>query len=76
MVKDLVPDLSNPRERLIKGCEVFMADTVFFKEGKLDFLVQNDKEFCLSFDTKTKMTLFEVRKKLNEIVKERRQYTV
>lgn len=49
-----------------------MPDTVFFKEGKLDFLVQNDKEFCLSFDTKTKMTLFEVRKKLNDIVKERR----
>jgi hypothetical protein len=53
-----------------------MPDTVFFKEGKIDFLAQNDREFCLSFDTKTKLTLFEVRKSLVKISKERKSDTV
>jgi len=72
----LIPDPNNPRERLIKGCEIFMPDTVFFKEGKIDFVAQNDKEFCLSFDTKTKLTLFEVRKSLVKVSKERKADTV
>ena len=76
LVKDLIPDPNNPRERLIKGCEIFMPDTVFFKEGKIDFVAQNDKEFCLSFDTKTKLTLFEVRKSLIKVSKERKTDTV
>jgi hypothetical protein len=53
-----------------------MPDTVFFKEGKIDFVAQNDKEFCLSFDTKTKLTLFEVRKSLIKVSKERKTDTV
>ena len=53
-----------------------MPDTVFFKEGKIDFVAQNDKEFCLSFDTKTKLTLFEVRKSLIKVSKERKSDTV
>jgi hypothetical protein len=72
----LIPDPNNPRERLIKGCEIFMPDTVFFREGKIDFVAQNDKEFCLSFDTKTKLTLFEVRKSLIKVSKERKADTV
>ena len=61
---------------MIKGCEILMPDTVFFKEGKIDFVAQNDKEFCLSFDTKTKLTLFEVRKSLIKVSKERKADTV
>ena len=53
-----------------------MPDTVFFKEGKIDFVAQNDKEFCLSFDTKTKLNLFEVRKSLIKVSKERKADTV
>ena len=71
-VKDLIPDPNNPKERLIKGCEIFMPDTVFFKDGKIDFLAQNDRESCLSFDTKTKLTLFEVRKSLIKVSKDRK----
>lgn len=53
-----------------------MPDTVFFKDGKIDFLAQNDRESCLSFDTKTKLTLFEVRKSLIKVSKERKSDTV
>ena len=49
-----------------------MPDTVFFKDGKIDFLAQNDRESCLSFDTKTKLTLFEIRKSLVKVSKERK----
>ena len=53
-----------------------MPDTVFFKDGKIDFLAQNDRESCLSFDTKTKLTLFEVRKSIIKVSKERKGDTV
>lgn len=53
-----------------------MPDTVFFKDGKIDFLAQNDRESCLAFDTKTKLTLFEVRKSLVKVSKERKSDTV
>ena len=48
-----------------------MPETVFFKEGKIDFLTSTDKDLCLSLDVKTKLQNLEVRKKLQEIVKER-----
>ncbi len=38
LVKDLIPDSNNPKERLIKGCEVFMPDTLFFKDGRPEFI--------------------------------------
>ena len=33
LVKDLIPDQNNAKERMIKGCQIFMPETVFFKEG-------------------------------------------
>jgi hypothetical protein len=53
-----------------------MPETVFFKEGKIDFIVQNDRDWCLAQDVKTKYTLIEVNKKLPAIVQERRKDSV
>lgn len=54
-----------------------MPETIFFKDaGKIDLIVQCDREWCLSQDTKTKNpTLLEMRKKLPSIVEERRRDT-
>jgi hypothetical protein len=53
-----------------------MPETVFFKEGKIDFIVQNDRDWCLAQDVKTKYTYLEVNKKLPTIVQERRKDSV
>jgi len=55
MIQDLIPNPSNPKERMIKGCQVFVPETIFFKDGKIDFLTAIDKDFCLSLDIKTKL---------------------
>ena len=44
---------------------------MFFKDGKIDCLLTNDKQQCLAYDLKTKLENLEVRKKLQEIVKDR-----
>jgi hypothetical protein len=52
---------------MIKGCQIFLPETVFFKEGKVEFITTMDKDCCLSFDLKIqKLTknLTEVRTKL------------
>lgn len=53
-----------------------MPETVFFKDGKIDFIVQNDRDYCLAQDVKTKYTLLEVNKKLPAIVQDRRKDSV
>jgi hypothetical protein len=53
-----------------------MPETVFFKDGKVDYIVQNDRDWCLSQDVKTKYTYLEVNKKLPTIVMDRRKDTV
>ena len=73
LVRKLIPDVNNPKEKLIKGCSVIMPETVFFREGKIELILQNDREFCLSQDTKTKYTPLEVRKRLPDIVEQRRK---
>lgn len=76
LIKDLVPDANNAKERLIKGCQVLVPETVFFKDGKIDFFSQVDRDYCLSFDLKTKLDSYlAVRTKLLEIVKDRKKDT-
>ena len=59
---------------MIKGCQVFIPETVFFKDGKIEFLSSMDREGCVNFDFKTKLDSFlSVRTKLGEIVKDRRK---
>ena len=48
-IKSLIPNpKDNPKEKMIKGCQVFFPDTLFFEKGKPSFIVQNDKDFCLA----------------------------
>jgi hypothetical protein len=54
LVKDLIPNLEHSKERMIKGCQIFLPETVFFKEGQLEYSTINDKDLCLAFETKTK----------------------
>jgi len=57
---------------MIKGCQIIMPETVFYKDGKIDLIVSNDRDFCLAAETKLKWSDLEVRKKLPIIVQERR----
>lgn len=66
-----MPDISDANERLIKGCQVYLPETVFYNDGRIDFVATIDKDCCLALDTKLKLQNLEIRKKLEEIVKER-----
>ena len=57
---------------MIKGCQLIMPETVFYKDGKIDLIVSNDRDFCLATETKIKWTDLEVRKKLPTIVQDHR----
>ena len=73
MIRDMIPDIEvNPNDKMIKGCQILMPETLLIKDGRFDFLTHWDKEFCLSFDTKTKLTSIKVRVKLLEATKDRR----
>lgn len=50
---------------------MFLPETVFFSDGRIDFLATMDKDFCLTQDTKLKLQNLEVRTRLENIVKER-----
>jgi hypothetical protein len=53
---------------------VFFPETVFFKDGKIDFMTCLDKDFCIQFETKAKLdSNLAIRTKLSEAVKERRK---
>lgn len=53
-----------------------MPDTVFFKDGKVDFFTTTDREGYLNFEYKTKLdSLLNVRTKIAEIVKDRKKDT-
>lgn len=54
LIKDLIPNPEHSKERMIKGCQIFMPETVFFKEGQLEYSTVNDKDLCLAFELKTK----------------------
>jgi len=45
----MIPDTNDPKEKMIKGCQVFFPETVFFSKSKIDFIAANDKDMCLSF---------------------------
>jgi hypothetical protein len=68
----LIPDVSNPKEAMIKGCQIIMPETVFYKDGKIDLIVSNDRDFCLATETKLKWNDLELRKRLPIIVQDRR----
>lgn len=57
---------------MIKGCQLIMPETVFYKDGKIDLIVSNDRDFCLATDTKIKWTDLDVSKKLPLFVVDRR----
>ncbi len=74
LIWNLIADPQSAKEKMIKGCQVFMPETVFFKDdGKLDFVTTMDRDCCLSIDTKVKLENLYVRTKLSEIVKERKK---
>lgn len=59
---------------MIKGCQVIMPETVFFKNGKIDLIYKCDREWCLSQDIKTKTSGFiAIKQTLLPIVDERRR---
>ena len=77
LVKDLCPDPSNAQEKLLKGCGVFVPETAFFKEARVDFLTTMDRDGCLAIDTKAKIEdLLALRTKLSDLVRERRKESV
>jgi hypothetical protein len=53
---------------MIKGCQIIMPETVFYKDGKIDLMVSNDRDFCLATETKYKWTELELKKKLPIII--------
>jgi hypothetical protein len=72
LVRDLCPDPQNSKEKLIKGCQVMIPETVFFREGKPEFFSITDKDQCMALDTKIKLeSILAIRKKLSEITKDR-----
>lgn len=75
LVQELMPDPTNTNERMIKGCQVLVPETVFFNEGRIEFMTASDKENCLAYDVKTKLVNQDVLKKLKELVYERRKDT-
>lgn len=68
----MIPDVSNPKEAMIKGCQIIMPETVFYKDGKIDLIVSNDRDFCLATETRYKWIDLELRKKLPIILSDRR----
>lgn len=49
LIKELLPKNStNPKEKMISGCEISFPDTLFFENAAPSFLVQTDKDFCLT----------------------------
>ena len=73
LLKNLIPNPDNPKEKMIKGCQVFVPDTVFFKmDGSIDCFIQNDKDGSLSYFIEQKKMFWNyLRKKLEKIVDER-----
>lgn len=55
---------------------MFIPETVFLKDGKFDFLVMQDKELCLTLDTKIKLTSLNIKIRLQEAAKEKKEDTV
>ena len=76
MIKDLLPHPSVSTDRMIKGCQVLVPETLFCREGKFDFILTNDREFCMAIDTKTKLTPIKLRVKFYDVVRERKRDTM
>lgn len=66
-----MPNPENPKERLIQGCQVFLPETVFFRDGQLEFSSMMDKDNCIALETKSKNQRSEIIKWIKEVVKQR-----
>ena len=75
LVQELIPNPKHPNERMIKGCQILVPETVFYDEGRIEFMTASDRENCIAFDVKTKLVNQDVLKKLKELVYERRKDT-
>lgn len=73
MVRDLATDVSVPEDRMIRGCQVFMPETLFYREGKIDYVAALDKDFCLHVDPKRPMDRVSLEILFASKAKERRQ---
>lgn len=74
MIKDLIADQGKEKDRFIRGCQIFFPETIFLKDGKIDFMTSLDKEFCIQYETKIKLeNTLALRTKLSEAVRERRK---
>jgi hypothetical protein len=73
IVRLLVADPSDPKGKLIRGCQVFIPETVFFNEdGRVDFLTTTDRDCCVAFALKTRMDSNSLYKRIRETVLERK----
>ena len=69
-IRLLLPNTrENPKEKMIRGVQVFFPETVFFDKGKPGLIVLNDKDFCLTklnepADGVKLMSFLDIRKKL------------
>ena len=75
LVQELIPNPKHPNERMIKGCQILVPETVFYDEGRIEFMTASDRENCIALDVKTKLVNQDVLKKLKELVYERRKDT-
>lgn len=76
LVRMLIADPTHPTERMIRGCQVLMPETVFINktDGKIELMTALDRDRCLTIDTKTRLSdPIKVREKLQTVTQERRK---
>lgn len=82
-IQGLMPDPREPKEKMIKGCQVMFPNTVFLKGGNLHFMTKLDADMCMETDSRVKIqagggqsstsTFLSVRKLIDDIVKARQE---
>lgn len=50
-----------------------MPDTLFCKDGMFDFILTNDKDWCMAIDSKTKLSAMKIRVKFYDVVRGRKR---
>ena len=72
---DLVADPKKDTERLVKGCQIIFADTVFYTDDEkaANFIIGTDKEGCMTYDLRIKSnwTTFNIKEHLEKLRDER-----
>ena len=75
LLKELVTKKKDGvKELMIQGCDVLFPDTLFFENAQPSFLIQNDREGCLSIwnEDKPLPNITDLLSKIEKIVKVRK----